>query len=580
MGEKLIQKASFSKYLIAGLVSLLTFLVYLPSLQNKFVCWDDAAYVTNNALIRSFNLRLIKSAFLEFHAANWHPLTWISHALDYAVWGLNPAGHHLTNNIVHATNSFLVVILTINLLEVYKARVDRDDSTTFIDLPGMLLVGGFTGLLFGLHPLHVESVVWVAERKDLLCALFFMLSVIVYLKYVFGISRNSESLFPCNNKLYLMSLGFFTLALLSKPMAVSLPVVLLILDWFPSQRIRSLLAFRNALIEKAPFVALSLLSSIVTIQAQKAGGAMQLVKIVPLSTRLLVAARSLFAYIWKILLPLKLLPFYPYPRDVSLPSAEYLFIFTLVFVSTVTCIVISRSQKLWFSLSAYYVVTLMPVLGIVQVGAQAMADRYMYLPSLGPFLIAGSALTWILINVAKLRKGQRLLINVFCTAILFLMFAAMSALTIRQIGIWRNDIDLWNYVIEKTPTSDTFAYFKRGMAYEAAGQFDKALADYDRIIALEPYHADAYFSRGLLFAKTGQFVRAINEYDHAIIWNQYGAGSVVGRKNYFLYRGCAYFELGQIQSAILDYRKACELGSQLGCNNLKSMSSLRADPIR
>jgi protein O-mannosyl-transferase len=171
-------------YYLATFASLMTLAVYLRALRNDFVVWDDREYVINNYHIRSLNWSFFKWAFSRFYSSNWHPLTWVSHALDYAVWGLNPLGHHLTNNILHAMNTFLVVLLCRKLLEMWKERSMPDAASTFLDERRILIAAGVTGLLFGLHPLHVESVAWVAERKDLLCGLFFLLSISAYANYI------------------------------------------------------------------------------------------------------------------------------------------------------------------------------------------------------------------------------------------------------------------------------------------------------------------------------------------------------------------------------------------------------------
>jgi protein O-mannosyl-transferase len=420
-------------YYLAVSVSLLTFIVYLASLQNEFVAWDDPEYITNNPYIRLFGLDLFRWAFSAFYSANWHPLTWISHALDYAVWGLNPLGHHLTNNILHAVNTFLVVLLVARLIEattppppcqVGELVGDKSSPTvsggvaegrggkwnegllhhslfTFHISHFSLIAAGVTGLLFGLHPLHVESVAWVSERKDLLCAMFFLLSIMMYAKYVVTTSTTFRQVF---NKHYLFSLCFFFLALLSKPMAVSLPVVLLILDWHPFGRVRSLKTFWPAVVEKLPFVVLSLISSVLTILAQKGSEALFMMEVTPLSSRGTVAAKSLVAYLGKIMLPLHLSPFYPYPLDVTFFSMDYLLPFFLVIGITILCLGLSRKQKMYLSAWSFYVVTLVPVLGIVQVGRQSMADRYTYLPSLGPFLVIGLGVAWVLTRTASSRQ--------------------------------------------------------------------------------------------------------------------------------------------------------------------------------
>ncbi|MDA8173669.1 MAG: hypothetical protein M0018_03650, partial [Nitrospiraceae bacterium] len=253
-------------YRLSGMVAAATFLVYLRTLKNGFIDWDDGRYIYDNPHIHSLNVSFLKWAFSGFYFSNWHPLTWISHAMDYAVWGLNPMGHHLTGILLHSANAFIVVILAIRLMEAWeKAKGERD--VAFLEGNGKLIAGVVTGLIFGLHPLHVESVAWASERKDLLCALFFLLSILAYIKY---------AIIPHPGPLpYLLALAFFALALMSKPMAVSLPLVLLILDWFPLGRIFSFKSFRAAFTEKLPFIALSLGGSALTIVAQDRGEAIK-----------------------------------------------------------------------------------------------------------------------------------------------------------------------------------------------------------------------------------------------------------------------------------------------------------------
>jgi hypothetical protein len=304
-----MERSNKVKYYLAGFIALVTFAVYLHALQNGFVALDDDAYVFDNLHIRSFDLAFLRWAFLNFYASNWHPLTWMSHALDYALWGLNPMGHHLTSIILHAINTFIVVVLAMRLREASTWTTEQKSRTVFLNERAMLITGGVTGILFGLHPLHVESVAWVAERKDLLCAFFFLLSIMAYTNAVRRIGHGAARIWLAPGSL-LSALCFFVLALLSKPMAVTLPVVLLILDWYPFNRVHSLKTFRSSLVEKLPFMALSLMSSILTMYAQGAGRAVVPIGFIPLSIRLLVAARSLVAYLWKMVVPSDLIPYY------------------------------------------------------------------------------------------------------------------------------------------------------------------------------------------------------------------------------------------------------------------------------
>jgi len=617
---------------VAGLAALLTLIIYLAALQNDFVLWDDDLYVLKNPHIQSLNASFFKWAIFTFHAYNWHPLTWISHALDYAVWGLNPLGHHLTNIIFHAVNTFVVVFLMIRLLETKKEPTMSSGARGFLTERAILMAAGVTGLLFGLHPVHVESVAWVSERKDLLCALFYLLTISMYVRHLsvreHQITQKKIRSFVFT-KYYFWACGFFILALLSKPMAVTLPVVLLILDWYPFQRIQSFQTFWQAVGEKIPFFVLSLFSSIITILAQRAGGAIRSTEVIPLPDRVLVGASSLVSYLGKVLWPLDLVPYYPYPRHISILSFEYLSAIVLVIGITAVCIVLARKQKLWLTVWGIYVVTLLPVLGIVQVGDQSMADRYMYLPSLGPFLILGLAAAWIWAKVNRLRRW-RLVTKASVAGVAVLVFAALSFLTFKQIGIWKNSIDLWSYVIRKEPERVPLAYNNRGLAYGNEGLFKEAFEDLSTAIILDSSYDLAYSARGTVFGKMGLYARAIEDYNKAIVlepgnylvYNNLGiVYSKTGlydkaaesfskaiaikpdeaeiyfnrglayslqdqddraladynkalelKQDYataYRNRGDLYQKSGRKDLALADFRKACELGDEAGCNALR-----------
>jgi lipoprotein NlpI len=602
-----IMKRPHFKYYLAASVSLITFLVYFPSLQNNFVEWDDPEYVLENPFIRSFNAALFKWAFFDFSAGNWHPLTWISHALDYALWGLNPLGHHLTNNILHAANAFLVVLLVVRLVEIGRNPAWASHQLTSHDSPFTLIAAATTGLLFGLHPLHVESVAWVAERKDLLCALFFLLSIMMYAKYVGGVDGEAHGakrigrsgarkgatpcalrLALCADRRYLTTLGLFVLALFSKPMAVSLPLVLLILDWYPFNRIQSLTSFRSAFFEKLPFMALSLISSMLTILAQKAGGALQSMEAIPFSSRVPVAAKALIAYLENIILPINLSPFYPYPKDASLFSLEYLSAIILAVGITAACVIFAKKWKLFLSGWGYYVLTLIPVLGIVQVGEQSMADRYMYLPSLGPFLLIGLGGAWISVKAPLAKEWGKILKLAAAAAAVFAL-VAMAFLTLRQIGIWNNSIGLWSYVIEKEPARAYLAYDGRGVAYIDMGQLDKAMEDFNKSIAINPSFYKSYNNRGAVYSEMGQLDKAMEDFNASLALNPRcdeaynNRGMVYGKtgsldkaieefsksltiKPYYHLaygnRGLAYSLIGEYAMALKDLNKAIELDSK------------------
>jgi Tfp pilus assembly protein PilF len=534
--------------------------VYLSALHHEFVEWDDSQYVVENVHIRSLDTAFFKWAFSAFHAGNWHPLTWISHAIDYAVWGSNALGHHLTSIVLHACNTVLVVLFIQTLLAAASRADMNAGSSNFLSEPTILVAAGATGLLFGLHPLHVESVAWVAERKDLLCALFFLSSLVTYTNYVIGqrpsaggwrvdiaaaADTGGKTLFK--NTQYLLTLGFFVLALLSKPMAVSLPFVLLLLDWHPFSRIRSRTTLIAVGIEKLPFIALSLLSSVVTLLAQTAGGAVVSLESVPLSTRMLVGIRSLLVYLGKMIVPLNLSPFYPYPANVAAMSGEYLVAIVLMIGITLLCVVMVNKQNLWLSVWSYYVVTLAPVIGIVQVGRQAMADRYTYLPSLGPFLILGLAAAWAsrVTNPAPPRRpiGKAVLL-----VLAVVVAGAMTAATVHQVGIWKDSIRLWTHVIEQRPERIQLAYYYRGLAFLNMGRPGEAIGDFDRAIAMDPNFRDAFLNRGTAFENMGRYDRAIEDFNAAI--------AVSPSYETYYNRGIAFEKTGRLDKAIADYHDA------------------------
>ncbi len=535
----------------AAVVSLGTLLVYLPALQYGFVNWDDNLYVYENPHIRSFSWALVKWAFTEPYAANWHPVTWFSHAFDRLLWGLNPLGHHLTSIILHAANSFLVVFVAVNIVRL----ADRTLSTR-----GLIACGVATGVLFGVHPLHVESVAWVAERKDLLCALFFLSSLLSYIKYATGAGnvRHEPSLSAgLRDRWYLLSLLLFVLALLSKPMAVSLPLVLLIMDWYPLDRTTSSARLRAALVEKAPFVLGSLASSVMTIWAQGAWQAIVPVDYFPLSTRLLVAARSLLAYLVNMVLPLKLIPYYPYPQDVSLLQASTFLPLAAVLAITAAWLLWGRRHRALAAVWAYYCATLLPVLGIVQVGGQAMADRYTYLPSLGPFLLAGYGFARLVDFCGKRDKGRAV-----CTAagvsLAVALTLVLSFKSVRQIAVWKHSVTLWSYVIEASPRQVLLAYYNRGLVFGKNRAFARALADFNQAVSINGTFSKAYNNRGVVYFLTRMYPQALQDFTQAVDMDPENSEAYVNR-------AYVYLATGRRDLAIPDLQKGCELGNQAGC---------------
>ena len=297
-------------------------MIYTPALKNDFVNFDDDEYVYENSYIRSLNLHALSWMLTAFHASNWHPLTWLSHATDYAIWGLNPFGHHLTNIILHGLNTLLVFLLVTQLMLIAKKLNLTPLSSHLFHSASVqsLIVASVTALLFGVHPLHVESVAWVAERKDLLCAFFFLLTLCSYLFYTSSIDIK-------NRRAWITAcMVLASAALMAKPMAVTLPLLLLLLDLYPLKRI----AFSEGthqnlrvLLEKIPFFLLSFISAILTILAQHAGRTLESLERLPLHFRLVNALHSPLFYLAKMLWPGGLVPFYPFPKTISVFDLTY-----------------------------------------------------------------------------------------------------------------------------------------------------------------------------------------------------------------------------------------------------------------
>lgn len=497
------------KIRLACLIAFIAILVYLPALQNGFVNWDDEAYVVDNLAIRSLNIDFLRWAFFRFTASNWHPLTWISHAVDYALWGLNPFGHHLTSIIFHGLNTFLVVLLSVKLLD--KARRGR-----------VLVPAAITGLLFGIHPVHVESVAWVSERKDVLYAFFYLLSLLSYVKYVeTAKEKNAGTSIPriYLNYSYLCTLALFMLSLLSKPMAITLPIVLLILDWYPFGRFEAGKSFKVIALEKLPFVLLSLLSGIVTLMAQNSGTfhTISLEKL-PLLTRILVAFRSIFLYIENILIPLNLIPLYRYPRDVSFSSPAYLVPMLLFAGVTALCILSMKKRKYLLAAWAFYIVSLLPVLGIIQVGRQPMADRYVYLALLGPAIMIGLLVEYIY-RKSDRPSGYKRLLRAALIGSIAVILGGLALVSTKQMRIWKDGVTLWTYEVGVEPQFPE-AYQRRANALRKRGNFAGAITDYTKAIGLDPFSEPNYYDdRGICYANLGFFREALKDFDTAIFMN-------------------------------------------------------------
>jgi tetratricopeptide (TPR) repeat protein len=558
MNHNITNRSNFLKirpdFLVCLFFVISILAVYWQMRNYDFINYDDNLYVTVNPYVQSgLNLKSIAWAFTSTHASNWHPVTWLSHMLDCRLYGMNPGQHHLTNVLFHILNTLL-------LFFVFKR------------MTGELWPSGFIAALFALHPLHVESVAWLAERKDVLSTFFWMLTMWSYVRYV----ERSE-FGRC-----LPVLLFFILGLMAKPMLVTLPFVLLLLDCWPLKRFHLVTSgdgshcgpgsfYLGMVWEKTPLFLLSGASCVVTYIAQKSSGAVSSLAVIPFHVRIHNAIVSYVSYIGKMIWPYKLAILYPYPKSMILWQVAG----AGVLLAVISVVVFRMVKtKPYFAVGWFWFLgTLVPVSGLVQVGSQAMADRYTYVPLIGLFIIIAWGVPDIL---AKWRYKK----NILAISALFVLSAVMIC-TMFQVRNWRNSITVFQHAVDVTE-NNYVAYEKLGEALAAVGQIDLAIKHYSEALRIRPDFMSTHLSMGIALREKGNYDEAIRHFlealrinpDNAMVHNNLGV--VLARKgndkeavSQFYeairidpdYAG-AYYNLGKIfenqgkfEDAILFYRK-------------------------
>jgi len=540
--EEVAAKDRHSKWYCAfgALAAFVTFLVYLPALGNKFVNWDDQLYVYLNQNIRHFDFDFLKWAFrTDALGTFWNPLTLISFAVDYLILGLNPFQYHLTNIVFHTLNTLLVFFLAVNL---YRAARPQAGAARALD-PGAVTAGLVTALLFGVHPLHVESVAWISERKDVLYTFFFLLSVLSYLKY--ARPQGARKVFY-----YALSLIFFMLSVMSKPMAVTLPLILLILDWHPLGRfaggVNGHSLIKTAVFEKVPFFAVSLLSGLLTITSMYGHG--HVATGLSLLVRILVSIRGYIFYIYKMFLPFNLAPLYPYPEVVFVFGYTTLISVAAFILIAVFCVLTFRRWRSFPAAWMAFLIMLLPVIGIIKNGYQSAADRYTYMPLLGFFLLAG-------FGAAKLIEGTKGYVRLIAVVPAIIFFIALSSLTIRQEAVWKDPVTLWTRQIDLYPDQAEAVYYYRAHGYTKKGDFANAAKDYTVYInskVFDPTNASVYLGRGIAYMELKDFDAALKDIDKAIELTPDSGRAVLAR-------GVLHARAGRYQQAVEDLQNGLKL---------------------
>ncbi|HEX5219242.1 MAG TPA: tetratricopeptide repeat protein [Verrucomicrobiae bacterium] len=535
-------------------LAALVFAAFQPAFDNGFVGYDDPDYVTSNPTVQQgLNWAGIKWAFTSTEAANWHPLTWLSHMLDVQMFGLNPAGHHLTSVLLHTLSSVLL-FLTLRLM-------------TGATWPSLIVAA-----LFGLHPLRAESVVWVAERKDALSTVFWFLTLLAYAGYAQAPAAGTRKVKTC----YALTLLSFVCGLMAKPMLVTLPFALLLLDFWPLKRFQQS-KLTSLLLEKVPLFLLSLASCVVTFLVQRTAGAVN--EYMSPGYRLSNAVIALTRYLGKMFWPTDLAFFYPHPN--KWPALLVAGAVVLVAVLSVLAVRLRQRDPALLVGWCWFVGTLIPVIGLVQVGQQSIADRYTYIPSVGILI----AVIWGMGALASRVPQSSTALGVVAGV------AALGCLilTRQQARVWQSTESLCRHAIAVVPGNylahDMLgaalekrgaiteamrqhllaleikpdyadAYNNLAVALQRQGQPAKAVEHYQRALQLRPRYPEAHFNLAVALENAGQFDNAVTEYSRAVAQRPNYADA-----HYNL--GLLYGRLGQLDKAVVSFQTALRINPNL-----------------
>ena len=485
--------------IIGLLILLVTVLVFSQVQHHDFINYDDPLYVTENPHIRDgLTWKGISWAFTAVHACNWHPVTWLSHMLDIEFYGLNPKGHHMTNVMFHAVNALLLFVV-----------FSRMTKAVF---PSALI-----SAIFALHPLHVESVAWAAERKDVLSAFFWLLTMWAYSRYTKGAGLTG----------YFFVCFLFLCGLMAKSMVVTFPFVLLLVDFWPLGRFSSLESSRfegkrplkypfaeflrsRIFLEKLPLFALSVIVAFITIYAQRQSGSVSSLEGIPLFYRIVNALDSYIGYILKMIWPLKLAVFYPLAGSSQQWRLKILLsVGALILVLLATFFVLKKRKSSPYLVMGWlwYIVTLIPVIGIVQVGSQAMADRYAYIPMIGVLVM----FVWGVRDL--IRPGLTGRVGLMVSAVILL--TVLAVLTWRQTGYWKDSVALYTHALDVTDGNHR-AHYNLGVEYSRQGNLDEAVSHYMKAIGIKPDYGKAYNNLGMILMVQNNLDQAIGYFSEAI----------------------------------------------------------------
>ncbi len=494
------------------LVLAVTTLSLYPSLNNDFTNWDDDLHVWNNPYIKDLSSNNLRIIFTSSSVWNYIPLTMLTYMIEYHYFGLDPRVYHATNLLLHLLNCLLVFYL------IYL--LSRDIPVAFL-----------VSVLFGVHPLHVESVAWISQRKDVLYALFFLMSLISYYLYIIN-----------NRKLryYTFSLLLFVLSILSKPMALTLPFVLLLFDHFYGSGLK-----KRQFINKIPHLAIAIFFLVITVFAQYYKGPTKPAHYYAVLHNLFIASYGLLFYVVKIIFPINLSALYPYPAS-SYPALSNLplayLISPFILIVTASFIALTKNRLLIFG-SLFFLFTILPVLQVAPIGWAVAADRYTYIPSIGLFYVFGHAFAHA---YRKLREKRIPYLSSLTALLACTIIVILSCLTWQQSQTWKNGITLWTNVLKHYP-ENVMAHNNRGSAFLLAGEADKAARDFQQALKLNPDHMFAFDNLMKLYWSTDRKSEGISLYKRSVDRNP----------NYtklYTRLGLTYWQMGKADDAVLLYR--------------------------
>jgi protein O-mannosyl-transferase len=479
------------KLAICAALVAVTWAVFGQTFGHEFVNFDDPDYVAVNPHIHTgLTWQAVAWAFTHVHSHNWHPLTTLSHMLDYQLFGLRPGAHHFVNVLLHSAAAVLLFILLTQMTG--GSNSSPDESDRLADRTGNIWASGFVAALFAVHPLHVESVAWIAERKDVLSGVFFMLTLLAYVAYARKQTMGR----------YLAMSIWFACGLMSKPMLVTTPLILLLLDYWPLNRFATSTSVK-LLVEKIPLLALSLGSAVATLIAQS-GGIIQIERL-PITWRAANAALAYLIYIWQMIWPAKLALVYPHPG--RLPLWEPAGACAKLAAITICAFVLRKRHPYFITGWCWYLVMLLPVIGLIQVGGQGHADRYTYLPQIGLYLAA----TWSIADLSIALPHRREILG----AAAMVIITALARASWIQTSYWHDSERLWRHTLALGGRND-LAHLSMGEFLLQHHRLEEAISEFKTILTLHPDDPDINFQLGYAFFEKREFDLAIQHDEIAL----------------------------------------------------------------